>query len=115
MGRRKGRRPFTLMERADMRAAEQRGLSHRQIAKRFHRSRRGVDYTLRRVKETGSLLPSKQPGAPSKLTDEIMHEVLLAMKRDKIVLMRDIVHFIKEHYGETVSPACVRAHLQKAG
>lgn len=115
MVRRKGRSPYTLMQRADMRAAEQRGLSHRQIAKRFHVSRRGVDYALKAMKKSGSLLPVKQPGAPNKLTEENMREVLLAMKRDKIVLMRDIIDYIKKEFVETVSPSYVRVHLRKAG
>src|SRR5262249_55666473 len=109
------RKPYTLAERVRMAVLKKQGLSNRQIAFKMKRSRQGVDYMLRKLKERGSLLPRKQPGAPMKFTDEMLHEVTLQMKRGRILVLPDIVEYVHREFNVRVSRSCVRHRLSVAG
>lgn len=112
---RKKRKQYTLEERLAMVKGQEQGLSNRQIARKIKKDQSGVGKVLKRWNKTGSLLPKPRPGAPIKFTDKMMHEVGLAMKREKLVFISDVIAFVKEQYDIELSPRCVRMHLRAAG
>lgn len=106
---------LTVVQRSNILLLHEEGLSQVQIAKRVLCSRNGVQSTLKRFAETGSVENRPIPGRPRKISVRSVRKLVRASLSNRKLSSLELAQGYNAEKKENISPSTVRRRLAEAG
>ena len=109
------KRVLTVVQRSNILLLHEEGLSQVQIAKRVLCSRNGVQSTLKRFAETGSVENRPIPGQPRKISVRSVRQLVRRSLSNRKLSSLELAQGHNAEKKENISPSTVRRRLAEAG